>query len=127
MRVGAYTEIGPHVEVGKNTRIGAMCFVCEGVRIGADCFIGPRVTFTNDKYPPSGKDKWQDTRVEAGAAIGAATTILCGVTIGKRALIGAGSVVTTDVPAGQVWCGNPARYLRDRDDNAAYWKELAAL
>ena len=77
-----------------------------------DVFIGPRTTFTNDKYPPSTKEQWQQTLIKKGAAIGAGTVIICGVTIGEGARIGAGSVVTHDVPAGEVWCGNPARRIQ---------------
>jgi acetyltransferase-like isoleucine patch superfamily enzyme len=109
--VGWFCEIGENVEIGDNTRIGAFCFIPELVTIGKDCFIGPRVTFTNDKFPSnhSPKENWQPTIVKDGASIGAASTILCGIMIGENALIGAGSVVTHDVPAGETWCGNPAK------------------
>lgn len=112
--IGSYTEIDDGVCIGDFNRIGAFCFIPNNVFIGNDCFVGPRVTFTNDKYPPSGKENWGYIFVKDGAAIGAGCTILTGVTIGEGALVGAGSVVTRDVPAGQVVCGNPAKYLRDR-------------
>ncbi len=109
VNIGAFTEIGPNVVIGDNVRIGAMCFIPEGVFIAGDVWIGPRVTFTNDKYPPSGKDNWQKTVVKSGARIGAAVTILPGLIIGKNAIIGAGSVITKDVPAEEMWIGVPAK------------------
>jgi acetyltransferase-like isoleucine patch superfamily enzyme len=107
--IGAFSEIGHLVVIGPRTRVGAMCFIPEGVWIGEDCFIGPRVTFTNDKHPPSLRQYWQSTVVKRGAKIGAAATILCGLEIGEGATVGAGSVVTQDIPKGEVWCGVPAR------------------
>jgi UDP-2-acetamido-3-amino-2,3-dideoxy-glucuronate N-acetyltransferase len=106
--VGFGSEIGNAI-IGDNVRIGAMSFICEGVTIENDVFIAPRVTFTNDKYPPSDKSKWQKTIVKQKASIGAGCVILCGVTIGEGAKIGAGSVVTKNVPAGELWIGSPAR------------------
>uniref|UniRef100_A0A6M3IP36 Putative acetyltransferase n=1 Tax=viral metagenome TaxID=1070528 RepID=A0A6M3IP36_9ZZZZ len=113
VNVGAFTEIGPNVNIGDGVRIGAMCFIPEGVTIEPDAWIGPRCTFTNDKYPPSGKENWKPTRVCKEASIGAAVTILPGVTIGEGAKIGAGSVVTKDVPADEKWCGVPAKKMED--------------
>jgi len=84
------------------------------VSIGSNCFIAPRVTFTNDKYPPSGKPNWKHTVIEDDVAIGAGSTILPGVRIKKGALIGAGSVVTHDIGENEVWCGNPAKFRRKR-------------
>lgn len=111
--IGTFSEIGNNVEIGANTRIGAMAYICEGVKIGQHCFLGPRVTFTNDRFPPSGHDKWEQTVIEDGARIGAAVTVRCGVTIGKGALVGAGSVVTRDIPSGEVWVGIPARKMEN--------------
>jgi len=134
--IGAGTKIGPFVEIQKNAAVGASCkigshtFICEGVTIEDECFIGHHVCFTNDRYPRSAAEDghlqteadWQviPTRVCRGAAIGSGAVILCGVTIGERALIGAGSVVTSDVPAGHVVAGVPARilYKSARDKSA---------
>jgi len=89
-----------------------MCFIPEGVIISSDVFIAPRVTFTNDKYPPSGKECWGYTVVKSGAAIGAGSIILPGVSIGSNSLVGAGSVVTKNIPDGEVWVGHPAKFVR---------------
>lgn len=109
--VGAFSEIGPNVVVGDRTRIGNGCFIPEKVSIGKDCFIGPHVCFTNDRFPPSHRENWEETVIEDGARLGAAVTVICGVRIGKRALIGAGAVVTRDVPEGETWAGVPAKKL----------------
>lgn len=111
--VAAFVEIGPGVTVGPKTRIQAHAFIPKGVTIGANCFIGPRVTFCNDKYPPSGVIT--GITVEDDVVIGAGATILPGVTISKGAKIGAGAVVTRDVPLGATWVGNPAQELRRSD------------
>jgi len=109
VNIGAFTEIGPNVRIGDRVRIGAMCFVPEGVTIEDDAWIGPRVTFSNDKYPPSGKESWQQTVVRKGARIGAGVCILPGVEIGEKALVGMGAVVTRNIQAGAKVIGNPAR------------------
>lgn len=103
--------------IGDNCRIGAGAFICDGVRIEKNCFIGPKVTFTNDKNPMVNDEHYatfvpEKTNVLEGARIGANATILPGITIGKYALIGAGSVVTKDVPDYEVWVGNPARRMK---------------
>src|SRR3989475_2051016 len=126
--VGDETKIGAFVEIQKNARIGKRCkisshtFICEGVTIEDNVFIGHGVTFINDSYPrattPSGELQTQkDWHVEPtlarkGASIGSGATILANLTIGENALIGAGSVVTRDVPANAIVAGYPARLLR---------------
>lgn len=105
--VHMYTWIGDSVILGNNVKIQAFTFIPNGVTIGNDVFIGPHVCFTNDKHPPS--DAWSETIVEDAVSIGANATILPGVTLGRGCIIGAGSVVTKDVPAGETWFGNPAR------------------
>jgi acetyltransferase-like isoleucine patch superfamily enzyme len=126
--VGNNTKIGTFVEIQKNAKIGDNCkvsshtFICEGVTIEDDFFIGHGVTFINDSYPRATTDDGQlqteaDWKVEAtlvrkGASIGSGATILSNVTIGEYAIVGAGSVVTRDVPAHAIVAGNPARVLR---------------
>jgi acetyltransferase-like isoleucine patch superfamily enzyme len=120
-RVGAFVEIQKNASIGRNVKVSSHTFVCEGVEIEDDCFIGHNVSFINDKYPratndgmPQSEADWQvvPTRVMRGASIGTGATILCGITIGENAIVGAGSVVTRDVPDNAVVAGNPARLLR---------------
>lgn len=125
-RLGTFVEIQKHARVGANCKVSSHTFICEGVEIEDDVFIGHNVTFINDRYPgavnvdgaPQSEADWavEPTVVRRGASIGSSVTILCGVTIGARALIGAGSVVTHDVPAGMIAAGNPARVIRSRTD-----------
>ena len=126
--IGEATRIAPFVEIQKNVVVGARCkisshtFVCEGVTIEDECFIGHHVCFINDRHPRATAESgelqteadWQviPTRVCRGASIGSGAVILCGVTIGQRAIVGAGAVVTRDVPAGTVFAGVPARMLK---------------
>jgi UDP-2-acetamido-3-amino-2,3-dideoxy-glucuronate N-acetyltransferase len=111
--IHAGTHIHDEVEIGNRVKIQAQVFIPNGVFIESDVFIGPQVCFTNDKE--LGKEfKISKTFVRRGAKIGANSTIIAGVTIGKDAVIGAGSVVTKNVPAGEVWCGNPARCLHKK-------------
>ena len=120
--IGAFVEIQKGAKIGKNCKISSHTFICEGVDMKDNVFIGHNVTFINDKYPmainPEGnlqtKEDWSvvPTIIEEGASIGSSTTILCGVKVGNRALVGAGSVVTGDIPAGEIWAGNPARFVR---------------
>jgi acetyltransferase-like isoleucine patch superfamily enzyme len=121
-KIGAFVEIQKNARVGNNCKISSHTFVCEGVTIEDNAFIGHSVTFINDSYPrataPNGhlqteKDwKVELTIVKRGASIGSGTTILANVTIGENAIVGAGSVVTKDVPANTIVAGNPAKVLR---------------
>jgi len=112
-KIGKNCVIGSHVEIGRNVIIGDNCkietgaYLPEGVTLENNVFIAPCVCMTNDKFPPSGK-RWR-TLVKEGASIGANSTIVCGVTIGKGAMIGAGSVVTKNIPDYAIVYGNPAR------------------
>ena len=121
-KVGAFVEIQKDAKVGQRCKVSSHTFICEGVTIEDECFIGHHVVFINDRYPAAvtarGEVKtaadWQvvATRVCRRAAIGSAGVILCGVTIGEGALVGAGSVVTKDVAPYTVVAGNPARKIR---------------
>jgi acetyltransferase-like isoleucine patch superfamily enzyme len=103
--------IGDDVVIGNNVKVQAFSFIPKGVTIEDGVFIGPRVTFTNDKYPPSGGKGWSETKVRRNAVIGAGAVILPGITIGEGAIVGAGAVVTKDVPPNTTVVGNPAKPL----------------
>ena len=130
--VWQFCVVLPKARIGENCNICSHCFVendvivgnrvtvksgvqlWDGLRIEDNVFIGPNVTFTNDHYPRSKNENWilEKTIVKRGASIGAGSTILCGIEIGENAMVGAGSVVTKDVPDGELWMGNPARFVK---------------
>jgi acetyltransferase-like isoleucine patch superfamily enzyme len=103
------------VKIGNNVTIKSGVYLWDGIEIEDNVFIGPNVTFTNDKYPRSKQypGSFLKTKIQKGASIGAGSVVLGGVTIGENAMIGAGSLVTKDVPCRQLWMGNPAKYIRD--------------
>jgi acetyltransferase-like isoleucine patch superfamily enzyme len=121
-KVGAFVEIQKNAKIGRNCKISSHTFICEGVEIGDEVFVGHSVSFINDKYPRAAKADgtmltdadWtvQPTLVRRGATIGTGATILGGITIGERAFVGAGSVVTRDVAPGAVVAGNPAKPIK---------------
>jgi len=114
-RVAAYCEIQRGVKIGDNCKIEAFAFIPSGVTIEDEVFIGPHACFTNDKVPKAvGEWEITPTLVKKGASIGANATIVCGVTIGMNALVGAGAVVTKDVPANAIVVGAPARRIGSR-------------
>ena len=125
-RVGAFVEIQRGATVGRRVKISSHTFICEGVQIEDQVFVGHGVTFINDRYPSAVNDQgelqtgddWKvvPTIVRKRASIGSGSTILCGVEIGEGAIVGAGSVVTKNVPAGSIVAGNPARVLRQVAD-----------
>ena len=121
-KIGTFVEIQKGVHIGRRVKVSSHTFICEGVTIEDDVFIGHGVMFINDRYPRAVNESGQlqadgdweciPTLVKRGASIGSNATILCGVTIGERAIVGAGAVVTHDVPPYTVVAGNPARILQ---------------
>ena len=121
-KIGSFVEIQKNAFIGKNCKISSHTFICEGVHIEDDVFIGHNVTFINDKYPRSVSESgelqteadWKvvETHIKKGASIGSSSTILCGVNVGENAIIGAGAVVTKNVPPGTIVAGVPAKIIR---------------
>jgi acetyltransferase-like isoleucine patch superfamily enzyme len=122
-KIGAFVEIQKNARVGNNCKISSHTFICEGVVIEDDVFIGHNVTFINDLFPraTTGDGQLQTeadwacgtTMIKKGASVGSSATLLCGITIGENAIVGAGSVVTKNVPPNCVVAGNPARLIRN--------------
>jgi len=110
----SHTFIENDVIIGNNVTVKSGVYLWDGLSIEDHVFIGPNATFTNDKYPRSKQypESFQSIHIQYGASIGANATILGGLTIGKHAMIGAGSVVTKNVPNGELWVGNPAKFVR---------------
>jgi len=123
-KVGTFVEIQKNASIGKNCKISTHTFICEGVHIEDNVFIGHNVTFINDKYPRATNvdgsmqtdSDWKvvETWVKKGASIGSSSTILCGLTVGENAIVGAGSVVTRDVPPNTIVAGVPAKPLKKK-------------
>lgn len=122
VKIGTFVEIQKGAKIGNRCKISSHTFICEGVIIEDEVFIGHNVTFTNDRYPRATNSKGElqmdsdwtcvPTLVKKGASIGSGATLLCGITIGENAMVGAGSVVTKDVPPDTVIAGNPARVFK---------------
>jgi len=121
-RIGTFVEIQRGAKIGKRCKISSHTFICEGVSIEDDVFVGHNVTFINDLFPRSttreGKmqteEDWEciSTVIKKGASVGSSVTLLCGITVGENSIVGAGSVLTKDVPPETIVAGNPARILR---------------
>jgi acetyltransferase-like isoleucine patch superfamily enzyme len=121
-KIGTFVEIQRGAKIGRRVKVSSHTFICEGVTIEDEVFIGHNVSFINDKYPRSTNEdgslqtdadwRLETTLVKRRASIGTSSTILCGVTIGENSIVGAGSVVTHDVPDNAIVAGNPARLLR---------------
>lgn len=119
-RIGETCNVCSHcfiendVIIGDNVTIKCGVQIWDGIRIEDNVFIGPNVTFTNDRFPRSKQypAKFENTIIRKGASLGAGTTVLCGIEIGENAMIGAGSVVTKNIPANELWVGNPAHFVK---------------
>jgi acetyltransferase-like isoleucine patch superfamily enzyme len=128
-KIGTFVEIQKNASIGKNCKISSHTFICEGVYIEDNVFVGHNVTFINDKHPRSVNEdgtmqseaNWEviETFVKKGASIGSSSTILCGVTIGENAIVGAGAVVTKDVPPNTIVAGVPAKVIKEITAEAA--------
>ena len=122
-KIGTFVEIQKNASVGKNCKISSHTFICEGVHIEDNVFVGHNVTFINDKHPRSinvdgnmqteADWKVEETFIKKGASIGSSATILCGVTVGENSIVGAGAVVTKDVPPNTIVAGVPAKVIKE--------------
>ncbi|MBU5614641.1 acyltransferase [Geomonas azotofigens] len=140
-KIGAFVEIQKNANIGKNCKISSHTFICEGVDIEENVFVGHNVTFINDLYPKATNASGElqieadwtcvRTTIKKNASIGSSATILCGVTVGENAIVGAGSVVTKDVAPFSIVAGNPARILRvipkEKNDESAISQSQSAI
>jgi acetyltransferase-like isoleucine patch superfamily enzyme len=135
VKIGAFVEIQKGAKIGSRCKISSHTFICEGVTLEDEVFVGHHVVFTNDRYPRATSENgelqteadWNCifTRVKRGASIGSGAVLLCGITVGENAMIGAGSVVTRDVPPDTIVVGNPARIIKMLDKASALAESVA--
>jgi len=115
VNIGALSHIGNQVKIGNDSRIQGSVYIADQTIIGKSCFLGPGTVITNDKYPPS-NGKWSPVTIEDEVIIGASATLVAGVKLSHRCVIGAGAVITTDIPNEEVWAGNPAKFMMKRSE-----------
>jgi UDP-2-acetamido-3-amino-2,3-dideoxy-glucuronate N-acetyltransferase len=124
VKIGAFVEIQKGVKIGNRCKVSSHTFICEGVTLEDEVFVGHHVVFTNDRYPRATNENgemqteadWEcvPTLIRHGASIGSGAVLICGITVGENAIIGAGSVVTKDVPPDTIVAGNPARVIKSQ-------------
>ena len=114
--IGSLAHIGRNVSMGDECRIQGGAYIADGCILGNIVFIGPNATILNDKYPPSGDSKyWTPVKIGNNAVVGGGATVVAGCEIGNQAVLGAGSVLTKNLPEGEVWVGNPAKFMMSRE------------
>ena len=114
--IGCLAHVGRNVVLGDGVRIQGGAYVADGTQVGNGVFIGPNATILNDRYPPSrDPEKWESVTIAAGAVIGGSATILPGIHVGSNAVVAAGALLTKDIPANEVWTGNPASFHSSRE------------
>tara|TARA_B100001113_G_C20991718_1_gene570823 strand:- start:197 stop:658 length:462 start_codon:yes stop_codon:yes gene_type:complete len=115
--IGCLAHVGRDVVLGDGVRIQGGAYVADGTLVGQDVFIGPNATILNDRYPPSrDSTKWEMVTISDGAVIGGGSTILPGIHIGTNSVVAAGALLTKDIPSGEVWIGNPAKFHMKREE-----------
>lgn len=110
--IHSHCVIFDDVKIGNNTKIQSFCFIPSGITIGNFCFLAPGIKFANDAKPPSNGKHWKKTIIKDNVVIGINSTILPGITIGENAMVGAGSLVTKNIPPNEIWYGSPAKFIK---------------
>ncbi|MEK9651313.1 MAG: acyltransferase [Poseidonia sp.] len=117
VRIGALAHVGQRVSIGDRCKVQGTAYIADACVLHDDVFIGPAAVLLNDKFPPSNdREKWAPVVVERGAVIGGNATVVPGCTVGENSVLAAGAVLTKNLPANEVWAGNPARFLMTRSD-----------
>lgn len=126
VRIGALAHVGQHVSLGDRCKIQGSAYIADACELHEDVFIGPSAVLLNDKFPPSNdREKWAPVVVHRGAVVGGNATVVPGCSLGEGSVLAAGAVLTKDLPANEVWAGNPARYLMSRTEYEGRRKEGA--